>query len=336
MCKESEDSSSMQDVPLVDDDDNHDKVKKRSGSTTSESEEHSDPEEPIGYTDLCCRKHVAKVQSGKDLGVGEASLEDQANVFSKWMLSYLTPLLQLGSQKVLDQSDVGVASKEDLADRAYDVAAEAWKIQSAKTDEINRTLKEKYEAKLAKCSTEEERNKVKEPTYKQPSIAFALVKGFGAWRIIYAIFLYVISALLGFVPVLVLRDLVRYFESEDTGDDVFSGITNPRLEVAALGVIPFVISLLQTRHQTIMAHCAVFVRNAVSTLLYRKALRVSAPGRAKTSTGQVVNMMSNDTAQLQRFLQFGGMTLVAPIQIILALALIYREVSLPCALVYNT
>jgi ABC-type multidrug transport system fused ATPase/permease subunit len=61
-------------------------------------------------------------------------------------------------------------------------------------------------------------------------------------------------------------------------------------------------------------------------MLYRKALRVSAGGRAKTSTGQVVNMMSNDTMQLQRFLQFGGMTLVAPVQIIVALYLIYQEV----------
>ena len=42
----------------------------------------------------------------------------------------------------------------------------------------------------------------------------------------------------------------------------------------------------------------------------------------------VVNMMSNDTAQLQRFLHFVGMTMVAPLQIIVALILIYRQVSL--------
>ena len=107
-------------------------------------------------------------------------------------------------------------------------------------------------------------------------------------------------------------------------------MAHPWVEVVGLGVIPFFVSLLQTRHQTIYAHCAVFVRTAVSTMLYRKALRVSAAGRAKTSTGQVVNMMSNDTAQLQRFLQFVGMTIVAPVQIILALVLIYFQVRLLC------
>jgi ATP-binding cassette subfamily C (CFTR/MRP) protein 1 len=121
--------------------------------------------------------------------------------------------------------------------------------------------------------------------------------------------------------VLILNDLVRYFEN-----DSHDTYVPPYAEVILLGCIPLLVSLLQTRHSVIMAHCAVFARTSVSTLLYRKCLTVSAAGRAKSSTGQVVNMMSNDTAQLQRFLQFGGMTLVAPIQIIISLVLIYGQV----------
>ena len=41
----------------------------------------------------------------------------------------------------------------------------------------------------------------------------------------------------------------------------------------------------------------------------------------------MVNIMSSDTTQLQRFVQFGGMTIVAPLQIIVALVLIYRQVG---------
>ena len=66
---------------------------------------------------------------------------------------------------------------------------------------------------------------------------------------------------------------------------------------------------------------------AVSTLPYEKSLSVSAAGRAATSTGQVVNMRSDDTSQLQRFIQFGGMTMVAPLQIIISLILIYQQVG---------
>merc|ERR1712224_904209 len=52
-------------------------------------------------------------QSGRELGVFEQSLEDRANCFELWWMSYLNPLLALGSRKVLDSEDVGVPSEQD-------------------------------------------------------------------------------------------------------------------------------------------------------------------------------------------------------------------------------
>jgi hypothetical protein len=333
MCKETMDEGAAtatgvdaQESPLTQGPSNE---AKKNDSDRSTDDSATMPEATEAVTrDWCCRekKHVT---CGADLGVMEQSLENQAGYYSTWMLSYLTPLLRLGSLKVLENSDVGVPSKEDLADKAYVVAWKAWEEQTAATKVKNEQLKRDYEKKVAKCSTEAKRSKVKPPIYKEPGIALALLIGFGRWRIAYAISIYIISTLLGFVPVLILTDLVQFFESGLSVNE-YDGfpLPNPWANVAALGVIPFLISLLQTRHSVIMAHCAVFVRTAVSTMLYRKALRVSGAGRAMTSTGQVVNMMSNDTAQLQRFLQYGAMTLTAPITIIIALVLIYQQVRL--------
>jgi len=267
-----------------------------------------------------------KPQTGRDLGVWERSLEDQAGCFSIWTLSFLTPLLSLGSRKVLDAEDIGVPSEEDRASLAYSKAVEAWKEQAAIAAAANEKIKEKHAAKLAKCKTEEEKEKLGEPLLKDPNIAAALVKAFGRWRVIFATAYYVLGAFLSFVPVLILNRLVRFFESGESLSD-YDEVPHPWAMVALLGVVPVLVSILQVRNQAIMAHCAVFVRTAVSTLLYRKSLRVSAAGRAKTSTGQVVNMMSNDSSQLQRFLQFLGLILSAPFQIILALVLIYQEVG---------
>jgi hypothetical protein len=274
--------------------------------------------------DWRCREQKV-VKNGDDLGVWESSLEDRSSFYNVWMLGYLTPLLRLGSSKVLDAQDMGVPSKEDLADNAYTKSQNHWEEQTAKTKVINDKLKAAYEAKLAKCKNEEQRNKVKTPKYKEPSIAYALLQGFGVWSVSFAIFYQVIASLLSFVPVLILNDLVKFFESGDT-ISTYNGYAPPWVEVAGLAVIPFAMSLLTTRSTTIMAHTAVFVRTAVSTMLYRKAMRVSGAGRAMTSTGQVVNMMSNDTAQLQRFLQFGGLVITAPITIVVALVLIYQQV----------
>ena len=278
---------------------NHNEQKQKNASETSSSdgESHSDKKTIMIRTGGCCGPRQP-VKSGRDFGVWEKSLEDQANCLSDWTLSYLNPMLALGSQKVLDQDDIGVPSQQDKADRAYEVALAAWEAQAAKAHAHNAILKEAYQKKLA---------------------------GFGGWMVFLAMVYQVSSALLAFVPVLILNNLVQFFESGEPIDE-YDGI-HPWAQVAALGVLPILISILNTRHSVIMAHAAVFVRTAVSTLLYRKALRVSAAGRAMTSTGQVVNMMSNDTAQLQRFLQFIGFTMTAPLQIVIALYFIYQEVS---------
>jgi hypothetical protein len=278
-----------------------------------------------------CRKK--RVRCGRDLGVWESSLEDRAHCFSRLTLSYLAPLLDLGARKVLDADDIGVPSKQDEADRAFGRALAAWECQTAKTRSRNERLRSAYQAKLEKCATDAEREKIPAPKYGDPSIAVALYSAFGTWRIFLASLCYISSAVLGFLPVMILNDLVKFFESGQSISE-YNGYVNLWVEVAALGLIPIIVSLLQTINQTTMAHCAVFTRTAVSTLLYRKALRVSPAGRAMTSTGQVVNMMSNDTAQLQLFLQFLGMILASPVQIVVALILIYQQVRTSASCCY--
>mmetsp|Transcript_5471 Transcript_5471/g.6020 ORF Transcript_5471/g.6020 Transcript_5471/m.6020 type:complete len:1426 (+) Transcript_5471:82-4359(+) len=266
-------------------------------------------------------------RTGRDLGVWESSLEDRAGIISTWMLSYISPLLKLGAEKVLDSEDIGVPSKGDRADYAYETSLAAWKEEEEKCRIANLKEQKCFEGKLEACSSEEEKKKIKKPKLKEPSLGIALMNAFGGFRFFLAIIYYVISALLSFVPVLVLNDLVKFFESPDRTLSDPGTFVNPWIEVAGLAIVPLMVSVLQTRSQVIMSHSAVFVRTAVSTLMYRKSLRISSAARAKTSTGQIVNMMSNDAAQLQSFLKFGGMTAVAPLQIIISLFLIYQQVG---------
>merc|ERR1712224_793144 len=116
-----------------------------------------------------------------------------------------------------------------------------------------------------------------------------------------------------------------YFE-QGSEYRLFLGLS-PWFHAFLLGFSPFITSLLQTRHTTIVSHFGVFARTGCATLLYGKYLSISPTGKAQTSTGKVVNMMSNDTTQLQRFLQFSGLMMVAPLQIILSLILIYSQVG---------
>eukprot|EP00934_Nitzschia_sp_Nitz4_P008776 Nitzschia sp. Nitz4//scaffold175_size95217//10753//15087//NITZ4_004718-RA/size95217-processed-gene-0.45-mRNA-1//1//CDS//3329538924//8766//frame0 len=270
-------------------------------------------------------------ESGKDMGVWEKSLEDQANFFHVWSLSFLNPLLRLGSHKVLDSKDIGVPSTQDLAHPAFQAVHSEWLRRVEQAERHNAPLREAYQKKCQEAAVLQQAKPttVPEPRWKEPSVMGALITSFGGWRIALAMLYYVASAVLTFAPVLILNDLVRYFEHYTRfGDDPkYDGYAGPRVEVFGLALFPVLVSILQTRHQAIMAHCSVFVRTAISMMLHHKALKVSAAGRAKTSTGQVVNMMSNDTMQLQRFLQFLGLTMCAPLQIGIALYLIHRQVG---------
>ena len=259
----------------------------------------------------------------------ELSTEDKASCISSWLLLYLTPLLKLGATKVLDPSDVGPPSKCDRATHCFNQVHSLWITEVARIKEVNAKNKLAYQAKLDKLpsnATLKQRKKIGTFQPQPPNLAKVLWRAFGYWRVWFAIFLYIISALLQFLPVIILNDLVRYFESPDQSN--YNAILfHPWGNVVGLFIFPLLVSLFQTRSQVILNHCAIFIRTSVSTLLFNKALTISAAGRAQTSTGQVVNMMSNDTQQLQRFLQFFGFTLVAPIQIIISLILIYRQVG---------
>jgi len=244
------------------------------------------------------------------------SFEDGSNCLGHWTLSYLDPLLKLGGQRPLQVTDVGNPSRIDRADIAYSKVGAMW-------EEMSRA---KRQAVAEAEAVGGEKGKKMKALIREPSLFHALYVGFGRGPILFGWFIYVISAILQFGPVFILNDLVRHFQSLGT-DDVFEPRLHIWVEVALLFILPNVVSLLQSRHNCIFAHVSVFVRTSVSTLLYRKALNVSAAGRMQTSTGQVVNMMSNDTAQLQRFLQFIGFVSVAPLQIVLALVMIFQQVG---------
>jgi ATP-binding cassette subfamily C (CFTR/MRP) protein 1 len=208
--------------------------------------------------------------------------------------------MKLGTKKILVAEDCGAPSRVDRAEYAYNKVQAAWKKEIADVEAANAKSKR---------------------TKREPNLSMVLLRSFGIGKFSYAVAVYFISALFQFVPVLMLNQLVLYFQ---TGEP---NLVNPWVAVVLMGVIPLLVSILQTQHFVIMNHLAVYVRTGCCTLLYSKALRVSPTGRFRTNAGQVMNMMSNDTAQMQRFLQFIGNFLVAPLQIIVALVLIYLQVQ---------
>ena len=88
-----------------------------------------------------------------------------------------------------------------------------------------------------------------------------------------------------------------------------------------------VASMFAAKSNCIMAHVSVQIRNVLVNKIYRKAILLSPGARQDSSTGQIITMISVDTKQLQTFLLVMNNVIVAPCQILVALALTYQQVG---------
>jgi ATP-binding cassette subfamily C (CFTR/MRP) protein 1 len=95
----------------------------------------------------------------------------------------------------------------------------------------------------------------------------------------------------------------------------------------ALLVSPILASILMARHTTMVTRMGMNMKTALTTSVFQKSMVLSATGKATTSTGQIVNLMSNDGDQIYRFMVFFAQIFVAPLQIIVCMVLIYFQGS---------
>eukprot|EP00026_Physarum_polycephalum_P000575 Phypoly_transcript_00576.p1 GENE.Phypoly_transcript_00576~~Phypoly_transcript_00576.p1 ORF type:complete len:1455 (+),score=279.81 Phypoly_transcript_00576:408-4367(+) len=88
-------------------------------------------------------------------------------------------------------------------------------------------------------------------------------------------------------------------------------------------------SVCQFQANYIAARTGNHLRSAVVLDVYRKSLVLSNGARARTSTGNIVNIMSNDAQRMVDTFQIVNNGLVAPFQIIVAIILMYRVIGWP-------
>ena len=233
-------------------------------------------------------------------GPATGSWEDTAtSAFSRWTLSYLTPLLLKGNKSTLEQSDLGKPNEKDLAANSSAAFEEAWKeeLEKAAADPTG-----KYEASVFKAQ-------------------FRMI-GYGnlACSLVY----YLVGVIMQFVPVFVLNILVQYLDGTN-----YQSLTTTHLAIFAviMLVFPIIGAVAQTQYDVKQVHFGVQCRTAVAVAVYKHALRLTSAARQGVTTGEVVNLFSNDALKVEMFMKFMAFIFIAPIQIAVCLYLIYVQVS---------
>lgn len=124
---------------------------------------------------------------------------------------------------------------------------------------------------------------------------------------------------------LFLGKLVSFYASSDADN---ADTTNAYLY--AVGVILTSALNVFCMHPNMMGmqHTGMKIRVALCSLLYRKSLRLSKTAMVDTTSGQVVNLMSNDVGRFDTSMLHVHFLWIGPLEIALATYLMYREVRL--------
>lgn len=75
-------------------------------------------------------------------------------------------------------------------------------------------------------------------------------------------------------------------------------------------------------------HTGLKMKAALSSIIYRKVLKISQTALNEVSPGQIVNLMANDVARFELFLNPLHYLWIGPVQMFIAAALLYRMVRL--------
>jgi hypothetical protein len=137
------------------------------------------------------------------------------------------------------------------------------------------------------------------------------VRAFGVWELLLGLFYYVISALLAFVPVIILKDLVQFLESGKTLSEF--DVYYARSGLGGSGGIGGCAALGESTADPSPDHLC-------------SLRRLCPDGRVNATVPQGAPSVGRCPGQDQHR-KFVGMTVTAPLQIILALVLIYQQVG---------
>lgn len=220
-----------------------------------------------------------------------SSFEDSASIIGKVFITWLDPIFKKGYEKNLLHQDLGIVSNQDKSIKLHDDFITQWNLEQ------------------------------KRPRNRQ-SLWRILWRTVGYYRIFLGLSFYALYVACSFGPIIILDNLTKYLQ----GSISLSDGTKWTL-VAFLFIFPVVASIGATQSNIVMTHIGIQFRNVLVNAIYRKSLRLSPSARQSASTGQIINMFSNDTMQIQRFLSFFNLVALAPAQIAVCLALIYLQIG---------
>ncbi|XP_050204473.1 ABC transporter C family member 5 [Mercurialis annua] len=227
----------------------------------------------------------------EEVGCLKITPYNDAGLFSLVTLSWLNPLLSIGAKRPLDLKDIPLLAPKDRTKTNYKVLNSNW---------------EKLKA---------------ESTLKQPSLAWAILKSFGKEAACNAIFA-LINTLVSYVGPYMISYFVEYLGGKET-------FPHEGYILAGIFFSAKLVETLTTRQWYLGVDIlGMHVRSALTAMVYRKGLRLSSLAKQSHTSGEIVNYMAVDVQRVGDYSWYLHDIWMLPLQIILALAILYKNVGI--------
>lgn len=214
-----------------------------------------------------------------------------AGIISLATLSWLNSLLSLGAKRPLELKDIPLLAPKDRSKANYKILNSNW-----------------------------EKMKSESPR-KQPSLAWAIIKSFWREAACNAVFAS-LTTLVSYVG----PYLISYFVDYLGGIETFP---NEGYILAGIFFSAKLIETFATRQWYIGVDIlGMHVRSALTAMVYRKGLKLSNSARQSHTSGEIVNYMAVDVQRVGDYSWYLHDIWMLPMQIILALAILYKNVGI--------
>ncbi|XP_071243708.1 ATP-binding cassette sub-family C member 4-like isoform X1 [Salvelinus alpinus] len=222
-----------------------------------------------------------------------------ANLFSQVFFCWLNPLFRIGYKRRLEEDDMYKVLPEDGSESLGEELQRHW------DHEVQKAAKDLRPPKLTKV----------------------LIKCYWKPYAVLGIFTLIEEVIKVIQPVF-LGKLIQYFEKYDPDnmDALYEAFGY------AAGVCLSTLILAVTHHLYFyhVQRTGMKMRVAMCHMIYKKALCLSSAAMGKTTTGQIVNLLSNDVNKFDEVTIFLHFLWVGPLQAAAVLGLLWVEIGPSC------
>ncbi|XP_057388585.1 ATP-binding cassette sub-family C member 4 isoform X6 [Balaenoptera acutorostrata] len=222
-----------------------------------------------------------------------------ANLCSRVLFWWLNPLFKIGHKRRLEEDDMYSVLPEDRSKHLGEELQGYWDQEVLRAEKATR----------------------------EPSLTKAIIKCYWKSYLVLGIFTLIEESTRVVQPI-ILGKIIGYFENYNPTDS--AALYEAYGYAGVLSACTLVLAILHHLYFYHVQCAGMRLRVAMCHMIYRKALRLSNLAMGKTTTGQIVNLLSNDVNRFDQVTIFLHFLWAGPLQAIVVTILLWMEIGISC------